>query len=214
MDAKLPLPEQAAGLDVALIGNCAISALVNRHGTIVWCCMPRFDGDPIFHALLDSRDGLPRDGTCAIEIEDFVRSEQEYVPGTAVLRTRLYDARGDALEISDFCPRFFVRDRPFRPAQIVSHISNYVTLTPGDVIYTGAPGATPASRYRIHPSPNDCDLIRRGDHLKIAPLQRAHLHHLVQVHVQQAGFHELGIRTRDVELPRSIQVDAAGRGAR
>jgi GH15 family glucan-1,4-alpha-glucosidase len=113
---------QQAGLDVALIGNCAISALVNRLGTVVWCCMPRFDGDPIFHALLDSKDGLPRDGTFAIELEDCVRSEQEYVPGTAVLRTRLYDARGDAIEISDFCPRFFNRDRPFRPAQIVRRV--------------------------------------------------------------------------------------------
>ena len=44
----------AASLDLALIGNCAISALVDKRGAIVWCCMPRFDGDPIFHSLLDS----------------------------------------------------------------------------------------------------------------------------------------------------------------
>ena len=33
-------------------------------------------------------------------------------------------------------------DLLFGPAQIVSHVSHYVTLTPGDVIYTGTPGST------------------------------------------------------------------------
>jgi len=105
-----------------MIGNCAISALINTRGTIVWCCMPRFDGDPIFHALLDSRDGLPHDGTFGIEVEDFARCEQAYDPNTAVLRTRLFDVRGEAIEIVDFAPRFFMRDRPFRPAQIVRRV--------------------------------------------------------------------------------------------
>src|SRR5256885_3176505 len=87
-----------ASLDVALIGNCAISALIDKRGAIVWCCMPRFDGDPIFHALLDSAQGLPQDGTLAIELEGFARSEQSYDHGTAVLRTRLYDAAGEGIE--------------------------------------------------------------------------------------------------------------------
>ena len=46
--------DRPASLDLALIGNCAISALVDREARVVWCCMPRFDGDPVFHALLDS----------------------------------------------------------------------------------------------------------------------------------------------------------------
>ena len=48
-----------ASLDLGLIGNCTIGALVDCAGAVVWCCMPRFDGDPVFHALLDSADGLP-----------------------------------------------------------------------------------------------------------------------------------------------------------
>lgn len=36
----------------------------------------------------------------------------------------------------------FTSDLIYGPAQIVSFISDYVTLTPGDVIYTGTPGAT------------------------------------------------------------------------
>jgi len=53
----------AATLDLALIGNCAISALVDPRARIAWCCMPRFDGDPVFHALLDSGGGIGEDGT-------------------------------------------------------------------------------------------------------------------------------------------------------
>jgi len=115
-------PRQPAGLDVAMIGNCAISALINREATIVWCCMPRFDGDPVFHAMLDSRDGLPHDGSFGIELEGLARTEQSYDAGTAILRTRLYNEKGEALEIVDFAPRFFTRDRPFRPAQIVRRV--------------------------------------------------------------------------------------------
>jgi len=109
-------------LELALIGNCAISALIDRQGAIVWCCMPRFDGDPIFHALLQGGDAPPRDGVIAVELEGFVRSEQAYDHGTAVLRTRLYDAAGEGIEIVDFCPRFVNRDRTFRPAQIVRRV--------------------------------------------------------------------------------------------
>ncbi|HEX6708627.1 MAG TPA: glycoside hydrolase family 15 protein [Albitalea sp.] len=111
-----------ASLDVALIGNCAITALIDKRGAVVWCCMPRFDGEPIFHALLDSAQGLPQDGTLLVELEGFARSEQSYDPGTAILRTRLYDAAGEGIEITDFCPRFFTRDRAFRPAQIVRRV--------------------------------------------------------------------------------------------
>jgi GH15 family glucan-1,4-alpha-glucosidase len=111
-----------ASLDLALIGNCAITALIDKRGAVVWCCAPRFDGDPIFHALLDSAQGLPQDGTVAVELEGYARSEQAYDPGTAVLRTRLYDAAGEGIEIVDFCPRFFTRDRAFRPAQLVRRV--------------------------------------------------------------------------------------------
>ncbi len=100
----MPTTRDPASLNVGLIGNCAISALVDRRGAIVWCCMPRFDGDPIFHALLDSADGLPEEAVLSVELEGFARSEQAYDPGTAILHTRLYDHAGEGVEIVDFCP--------------------------------------------------------------------------------------------------------------
>lgn len=84
--------------------------------------MPRFDGDPLFHALLDSKDGIGRDGTFAIELEGCMTSHQQYDGGSAVLRTRLYDADGAGIEVTDFAPRFVQRDRIFRPAQLVRRV--------------------------------------------------------------------------------------------
>lgn len=109
-------------LDLALIGNCTVSALIDRHGDIVWCCMPRFDGEPVFHALLGAPSGQPEDGRLAVALEGAVRSEQSYDQGTAIVRTRLYDAQGQAIEISDFAPRFHHHGRMFRPAQLVRRV--------------------------------------------------------------------------------------------
>jgi len=93
-----PGARDPASLDLALIGNCSFGALVDRRARVVWCCMPRFDGDPVFHALLDSAEGIGQEGTFAVEIEDFARSEQAYDPGTAILRTRLYDGAGNGVD--------------------------------------------------------------------------------------------------------------------
>ena len=41
-------------LDLALIGNCQYSALVDPRGRVVWTCFPRFDSPSVFGALLDS----------------------------------------------------------------------------------------------------------------------------------------------------------------
>ena len=68
------MTSNAASLDLALIGNCAVSALIDKRGAIVWCCAPRFDGDPIFHSLLGGADGAQQDGVFAIELEGFARS--------------------------------------------------------------------------------------------------------------------------------------------
>ena len=117
-----PAAGRAASLELALIGNCAISALVDQQGAVVWGCMPRFDGDPVFSSLLDSAHGLPREGSMLVELKGLTRVEQSYEHGTAILKTRLLDANGHGIEISDFAPRFFHRDRIFRPAQLVRRI--------------------------------------------------------------------------------------------
>ena len=105
-----------------MVGNCAISALIDRRASVVWCCMPRFDSAPVFDALLDSAAGLPDDGSMSVELQGCTHSTQAYDPGTAVLRTRLFAANGDTIEVTDFAPRFHHHDRMFRPAQLVRRI--------------------------------------------------------------------------------------------
>lgn len=114
-----PASPSAASLDCGVIGNCAFSALIDRAGQMVWCCLPRFDGDPVFNALLD---GGASGSLWSIDVEDFARSEQVYEPNTAVLRTRLYDSAGRGIEITDFAPRFKSRDRMFRPLMLVRRV--------------------------------------------------------------------------------------------
>ncbi len=108
-----------SALDLGVLGNLAISALIDRDASIVWCCLPRVDGDPVFNRLLapDSERGH-----FAIRLENQVSSEQSYLTNTAILRTLLTDAEGQSLEIVDFAPRFIARGRSFRPLTLVRRL--------------------------------------------------------------------------------------------
>ncbi|MFC6279637.1 MULTISPECIES: glycoside hydrolase family 15 protein [Polaromonas] len=116
-------PPAEPSLALGVIGNCAFSALVDQRARIVWCCLPRFDGDPVFNALLEPGDKQGSSpGAFAIEIEDFHEAKQWYEPNTAVLRTQLFDKAGQGVEITDFAPRFYSRSRYFRPITLVRRI--------------------------------------------------------------------------------------------
>ncbi|MBI1754231.1 MAG: glycoside hydrolase family 15 protein [Acidobacteria bacterium] len=106
-------------LDLALIGNCAIGALIDEQATVLWGCFPRFDADPMFCALLRDTDDF---GYFGIDLADRVRTEQHYLENTAILVTRLYDRRGGAIEVLDFAPRFHLNGRTFRPMMLVRQI--------------------------------------------------------------------------------------------
>lgn len=111
-----------ASLDLGLIGNCTFNALIDRVGTIVWCCMPRPDGDPVLHALLGTAASSDVTGRFAIEIDDLVESRQRYVENTAILETTLIDRAGNIAQITDFAPRFSDRGRTFQPLLLVRRI--------------------------------------------------------------------------------------------
>src|SRR5205085_4653024 len=59
---------------------------------------------------------------------------------------------------------------------------------------------------------DDRRLVARRHDLKRASLQRTHLHHLVQVYVEQVGLYELRVRAGDEELAGAADVYAVGRG--
>jgi len=117
-----------ATLDLWPIGNCQVSALVDRAGRFVWGCVPRVDGDPAFSSLLDPapRAGEGARGFWEIDLEDCVETTQAYMRNTPILVTRHRDAAGNAIEVIDFCPRFRRQGRLYRPvafARIVRPVS-------------------------------------------------------------------------------------------
>ena len=108
--------------DLALIGNCCISALIDGRGRIVWSCFPRFDGDPVFHSLLGGPTEDAGDGTFEIELIDAVDYSQTYVGNTAVVRTVIEGPSGAIEAAIDFAPRFKWLQRSFRPQTLVRRI--------------------------------------------------------------------------------------------
>ena len=113
------MSETQRSLDLGVIGNCEVAALVETDATIVWGCMPRVDGDPVFCALLDSDLDEEAQGLFAIKLVDRVETTQQYLRNTAILETTMTDASGNQPRVRDFCPRFRARGRIFRPAMIV-----------------------------------------------------------------------------------------------
>lgn len=99
--------------DLGIIGNCQYSALISNRGSVVWCCLPRFDSDPIFASLLDEENGgrftiCPAENTAGI---------QRYITNTNILET-IFETPSGSFRVIDFAPRFFQHARSFRPTQL------------------------------------------------------------------------------------------------
>jgi len=97
-----------AGLieDYALIGDMQTAALVSRHGSVDWLCLPRFDSDACFAALLgDERNGHWR--ICPTSSEGPVsrRGEvsRQYLGDSLILVTTWRTFSG-VVQVTDFMP--------------------------------------------------------------------------------------------------------------
>lgn len=110
-----------ATLDLWPIGNCQLSALIDRHGRFVWGCVPRVDGDPAFSSLLDAapRAGEGARGFWEIDLEECAHTEQRYLRNTPILVTKHVDQSGNAIEVVDFCPRYQDKGRMYRPVAFI-----------------------------------------------------------------------------------------------
>ncbi len=111
---------QQTSLDLAVIGNGSYGALIDTRARVVWGCLPAFDGDPAFCALLSPADH--DGGDFAVELEDFSHSEQHYLANTAIVRTVLHDQHGGAVEVIDFAPRWKRNGRIYHPASLIRRI--------------------------------------------------------------------------------------------
>jgi len=110
---------EPSDLDLAVIGNCQVAALIDRRGRIVWMCLPKPDADPVFCALLRRDGGDSVSGVFAVDLQNMAEATRTYVRNTAIVETTLTDAQGNSLRITDFCPRFRSRGRNFRPMAMV-----------------------------------------------------------------------------------------------
>lgn len=124
-------------LDLGVVGNSAIAALIDGRGRIVWSCFPRLDGDPVFHSLLGA-SSQGDEGVFEVDLQGFKRSERRYWPNTAILETILESEDGSKVRIVDFAPRFKMFGRLFRPAMLMRSVEPLV--------------GSPMIRVRIRPS--------------------------------------------------------------
>src|SRR3982751_1555653 len=86
--------------EYALLGDCRGAALVGIDGSIDWLCIPRFDSEACFAALLGTEDNgfwkiAPTDAVTAVR--------RKYRGGSLTLETQLTTAEGSIL-LTDFMP--------------------------------------------------------------------------------------------------------------
>ncbi len=116
-------------MNYGVIGNCQVAALIDEQARMVWACLPRPDGDPVFSALLMKEGGDSDKGVFAIDMVDLTRTEQNYLRNSAILETRMYDAHGGV----HAHPRFFAAFSHARPC-----------IPPDDVRARGGAGVRPS----------------------------------------------------------------------
>lgn len=112
--------------DYGFIGDGHSVALVSRHGSIDWCCMPRLDLASCFGRLLDWERG----GYAAIRpTAERPESSRGYLDGSLVLETLFRTPSGAARVLDAFAMRSGGREAPYRQLlRIVEGVEGEVEL--------------------------------------------------------------------------------------
>ncbi|HKY19542.1 MAG TPA: trehalase-like domain-containing protein, partial [Rhizomicrobium sp.] len=103
-------------VDLAVIGNGRIAALIDGTGRLVWWCFPRFDSDPVFSRLIA---GDEEKGFSDVVLDRQIKTESQYERNTATVITVLTSDDGAQVKITDFAPRLGNFDRLLRPPQLM-----------------------------------------------------------------------------------------------
>ncbi len=86
--------------DYGLIGDMKGAALVSRSGDIDWMCVPRFDSEACFAALL----GRDEHGRWGIRSTTMVRKRGQRYRGESLILETEFECDGGAVRIIDFMP--------------------------------------------------------------------------------------------------------------
>jgi GH15 family glucan-1,4-alpha-glucosidase len=113
--------------DYALVSDCESTALVGRHGSIDWCCMPSMDAASCFGRLLDWRAG----GHCSIAPAhpEGTTCSRHYVDGSMVLATCFQSPNGRVV-LHDF---FVLSGDPSRHDEAV-HLARLARCESGELV--------------------------------------------------------------------------------
>lgn len=107
--------------DYALIGDTRTAALVGKNGSIDWLCLPRFDSNACFAALL----GAERHGRWSIApVGAVTRTVRRYRPGTLILETEFSTDTGVVRLIDCMPPDESIPN----VVRLIEGVSGHVTL--------------------------------------------------------------------------------------
>jgi GH15 family glucan-1,4-alpha-glucosidase len=124
--------------DYALLSDLETAALVHRHGSIDWCCFPRFDSEACFAHLL----GGAEHGRWLIAPEAPAQPMRRYHAGSLVLETEWETAKG-RMRVTDFMPPR--REAP-HIVRVVEGLSGRVSVRSEVVIRFGYGRIVPSVR--------------------------------------------------------------------
>ncbi|HVK17574.1 MAG TPA: glycoside hydrolase family 15 protein [Fimbriiglobus sp.] len=107
--------------DYALIGDCQTAALVGTDGSIDWLCLPRFDSDACFAALL----GTPDHGRWQVAPTTPVRCVRRSYRGDTLVLDTEFETDGGAVRVTDFMP---IRGKAPDVVRIVEGVRGRVSM--------------------------------------------------------------------------------------
>ena len=101
--------------DYALLSDLHTAALVSRKGSIDWLCLPRFDSQAVFAALI----GETTNGHWSLDVVDGEVDSRRYIGDSCILETTWRGPAG-TLVVTDYMPVH--RDEGRELADVVRHV--------------------------------------------------------------------------------------------
>ncbi|SFH44992.1 Glucoamylase (glucan-1,4-alpha-glucosidase), GH15 family [Nitrosospira sp. Nsp14] len=147
--------------DYGFIGNMLSGALVAQDGSMDWLCLPRFDSDACFAALLGTREH----GYWRISpVSEVAQPRRRYLPHTPILETT-FETEDGTVTLADFMP---LSDDPEKVdvIRLVRGVSGRVSMRMDFVLRFGYGRTIPWVRrrdYGIHAvaGPDAVELVTR-----------------------------------------------------
>jgi len=107
-----------------VIGDLHTVALIDRFGSIDWCCLPIFDSSSSFAKILDTNKG----GQFKISIPELESSQLSYITDTNILSNTMTSKLG-GIELVDYMP--IVNTDGTRESVEVAHICRHIECIKG-----------------------------------------------------------------------------------